>query len=608
MVVVLNKLDALQRLGQVIDIDKLEKHLGCSVFALSATNRGQVDGLKSRLHKLLAQGVRHSPMALTYSDEIEKSITEVMDTVDFDGIDDARAMAIRILEDDALVINRLNEEDRAKVCNLRNKLAVEIDLELAVADTRYTFLHKVCTEIRRQQGALSRHASDMIDSILLNRFAGIPIFLGVMYLMFMFAINIGSAFIDFFDISFGAVLVDGGHYLLDGHLPDWLVTVLADGFGGGIQTVATFIPVIAAMYLFLSVLESSGYMARAAFVLDHLMQKIGLPGKAFVPLILGFGCNVPAVMATRTLEQERERKLTAAMVPFMSCGARLPVFALFAAAFFPDNGQNVVFLLYLLGILAAVLTGVVLRHTLYPGNSDSFIMEMPSYELPTVRNVVIKTWHKLKKFVLGSGKTIVLVVAILSFFNSLGMDGTFGNQDSRNSVLSKVAQVVTPVFEPIGVKQDNWQATVGIITGIFAKEAVVGTLNSLYATGSGEDGGEYDLLGSLKEALQSIPDNLASLSYSDPLGIEVGDLHDKNIVAEEQGVDSTIFGNLQSHFVSGSAAFAYLLFVLLYTPCAAALGAYAASLASHSCCLWPDGHLCLVISRQQCFTKRHKLR
>jgi ferrous iron transport protein B len=261
------------------------------------------------------------------------------------------------------------------------------------------------------------------------------------------------------------------------------------------------------------------------------------------------------------------------MAPFMSCGARLPVYALFAAAFFPESGQNVVFSLYILGIVAAVMTGLVLKNTLYPGSSDSLVMEMPDYELPTMRNVVIKTWQKLKRFVLGAGKTIVVVVTILSFLNSVGTDGSFGNEDSENSVLSKVSKVVTPVFAPIGVEQDNWPATVGIITGIFAKEAVVGTLNSLYAP-SNEEAAEYDLMASLEEAVMSIPDNLAGLSYSDPLGIEVGDLTDSGAVAEEQEVDASIFGNLKGHFVSGNAAFAYLIFILLYTPCVAAMGAY----------------------------------
>lgn len=573
MIVVLNKMDVLARQRQVLDVKALEKALGCPVMSLSANNLKQVAEFKTKLHKMLAQGVAVGELALDYGEHFEAAVTE-LESLFTDGQLKARSQAIRVLENDTLVINSLSEADKGQACNIRNKLMVDVDPDIQVADVRYTYLHKLCQKVRRQEGKLSRSLSDKIDAVLLHRAFGIPFFFVVMYLMFMFSINIGSAFIDFFDISVGALLVDGGHYLLDGHLPVWLVTVIADGIGGGIQTVATFIPVIACLYLFLAMLESSGYMARAAFVLDKVMQKVGLPGKAFVPLVLGFGCNVPAIMATRTLEQERERKLAAAMAPFMSCGARLPVYALFAAAFFPESGQNVVFALYLLGIFAAVLTGLVLRHTLYPGSSDSFIMELPDYELPTMRNVGIKTWQKLKRFVLGAGKTIVVVVAILSFFNSLGTDGSFGNEDSHNSVLSKAAQVVTPVLAPIGVKEDNWPATVGIITGIFAKEAVVGTLNSLYAPSEGDEGSEYDLLASLQEAVESIPANLADLSYSDPLGIEVGELSDLEAVAEEQEVDTSVFGNIQTHFVSSAAAMAYLVFILLYTPCAAAMGAY----------------------------------
>jgi ferrous iron transport protein B len=482
-----------------------------------------------------------------------------------------RALAIRGLENDVMVLNALTSEQRDEIALAGNQTGVDIDLQ--VADTKYTYLHEQCKKLRRSEGKLSRSFTEKVDGFILNKYVGVPFFFVVMYLMFMFSINIGSAFIDFFDIGVGALLVDGGHYLLDDHLPVWLVTLIADGVGGGIQTVATFIPVIAALYLFLAALESSGYMSRAAFVLDKVMQKIGLPGKAFVPLVLGFGCNVPSIMATRTLDQERERKLAASMAPFMSCGARLPVYALFAAAFFPDSGQNVVFALYLLGIVAAVFTGLVLKHTIYPGSSDSLVMEMPDYELPTFQNVMIKTWQKLKRFVLGAGKTIVLVVTILSFLNSVGTDGSFGNEDSENSVLSKAAQVVTPVFAPMGVQQDNWPATVGIITGIFAKEAVVGTLNSLYTSSEGEEG-EYDLFASLQEAVESIPANLADLSYSDPLGVDVGDLSDSSAVAEDQEVDSSIFGNLKGYFVTSNAAFAYLIFILLYTPCVAAMGAY----------------------------------
>ncbi|WP_100753102.1 Fe(2+) transporter permease subunit FeoB [Vibrio salilacus] len=571
MMVVLNKMDALKRERQSIDIKALEKALGCPVVAISANNKSQVAYFKERLHKALVLGVALDELQLDYGHEFESAIAQVETSFDQPTQVAQRALAIRALENDLLVLNRLAQPQRETIQATQNRVGLDIDL--LVADVKYTFLHQLCQRVRRSQAKLSHSFTEKVDNVILNKWVGVPFFFIVMYCMFMFSINIGSGFIDFFDIGVGAILVDGGHYLLDDHLPVWLVTLIANGVGGGVQTVATFIPVIACLYLFLAVLESSGYMSRAAFVLDKVMQKIGLPGKAFVPLVLGFGCNVPSIMATRTLDQERERKLAASMAPFMSCGARLPVYALFAAAFFPQSGQNIVFALYLLGIAAAVFTGFVLKKTLYPGSSDSLVMEMPDYELPTVRNVVLKTWQKLKRFILGAGKTIVVVVTILSFLNSVGTDGSFGNEDSENSVLSKASQMVTPVFAPMGIKEDNWPATVGIITGIFAKEAVVGTLNSLYAPSEGE-AEEYDLLASLEQAVMSIPDNLANLSYSDPLGIEVGDLSDSQTVAAEQDVDSSIFGNLKGYFASSSAAFAYLIFILLYTPCVAAMGAY----------------------------------
>lgn len=570
MVVILNKMDALAKDKHKINLKGLAKALGCPVLSVSATKQNEVDQLKADLHKMLAQGIEVEPLALDYGEELEGKIEEISPFFEHELVA-SRALAIRALEQDQLILNSAPAEVRdAVVVTHRGS---DLDIEMHVADVKYSFLHEITKANRAQDGRVTRRISERIDAIVLNRWLGIPIFFGVMYLMFMFAINIGGAFIDFFDISFGAVLVDGVHYLLDGNLPEWLVTILADGIGGGIQTVATFIPVIAGLYLFLTLLEGSGYMSRAAFVLDKVMQKVGLPGKAFVPLVLGFGCNVPAIMASRTLDQERERRLAASMAPFMSCGARLPVYALFAAAFFPSAGQNVVFALYLIGILAAVFTGLLLKHTIYPGNSDSFIMEMTDYEIPRLNNVIIKTWQKLKRFVFGAGKTIVVVVTILSFVNSIGTDGSFGNQDSENSMLSKAAQVVTPVFAPMGIEQDNWPATVGIVTGIFAKEAVVGTLNNLYASPSEEEA-EYDLMGSLEEAFMSIPANLADLSFSDPLGIEVGELDDTSAVAEDQEVDVSVFANLQGKFGSAHSAFAYLLFILLYTPCVAAMGAY----------------------------------
>jgi ferrous iron transport protein B len=302
-----------------------------------------------------------------------------------------------------------------------------------------------------------------------------------MYLMFLFTINVGGAFIDFFDGVAGAFFVDGlGELMSAAGSPDWLRVLVADGAGAGLQVVATFIPIIAALYLFLSVLEDSGYMARAAFVMDRFMRAIGLPGKAFVPLIVGFGCNVPAIMATRTLENERERKLTILMNPFMSCGARLPVYALFAAAFFPQSGQNVVFALYLIGIGVAILTGLLMKQSLLPGSSSGFMMELPPYHLPTLKGVLLRAWDRVRLFVKEAGQVIVVMVLALNVLNSIGTDGTFGNENTEQSLLSETARILTPAFTPLGVQEDNWPAVVGIFSGILAKEVVVGTLDSLY--------------------------------------------------------------------------------------------------------------------------------
>jgi ferrous iron transport protein B len=320
-----------------------------------------------------------------------------------------------------------------------------------------------------------------LDTVVLNRYLGIPVFLGVMYLLFWFVINVGGAFIDFFDSAFGAVFVDGFSLLLDGiGSPAWLVALLAGGIGAGIQTVATFVPIMFMMFFMLALLEDSGYMSRAAFVMDRALRAIGLPGKAFIPMIVGFGCSVPAIMATRTLENKRDRYLTVFMVPFMSCGARLPVYALFGAAFFPRNGGLIVLSLYLTGIVLAVATAFMQKSTLFRGEPSPFVMELPPYHAPRLADLLKHAWLRLKVFMFRAGKVIVITVTLLGVLNSIGTDGSFGNEDSENSVLSVVGKAITPVFSPMGIEQDNWPATVGLFTGLFAKEAVVGTLNGLY--------------------------------------------------------------------------------------------------------------------------------
>ena len=322
-------------------------------------------------------------------------------------------------------------------------------------------------------------------------------------------------------------------------------------------------------------------MARAAFVMDRFMRSIGLPGKAFVPLIVGFGCNVPAVMATRTLENERERKLTILMNPFMSCGARLPVYVLFATAFFPSNGQNLVFSLYLIGIVVAILTGLIMKRTLLSGESSGFMMELPPYHLPTAKGVALRTWDRVKLFVKEAGRVIVLMVLAINLLNSVGTDGSFGNEDSEHSMLSAVSKELTPLLAPLGIERDNWPATVGIFTGVLAKETVVGTLDSIYTrlateqSGVAADTAAFDFWADIEAAAATVPANLAALHdlILDPLGLDVGSLESVGQAAAEQAVNAGVFGAMAERFDGQAGAFAYLLFILLYFPCVATIGA-----------------------------------
>jgi ferrous iron transport protein B len=456
--------------------------------------------------------------------------------------------------------------------SVRYHPAVAARTSLGAPDQRYAHIDRMLEHCVHAT-PIRRTVTDRIDAVVLNRFLAFPIFLGVMYLMFLFSINVGSAFIDFFDLLGAVIFVEAPRQLLIAiGLPGWLIAMLADGVGGGIQLVGTFIPVIGALFLALSFLEDTGYMGRVAFIVDRLLKRLGLPGKSFVPLVVGFGCNVPAVMATRTLDNRPDRVLTTIMAPYMSCGARLTVYALFAAAFFSRNGQNIVFGLYIIGIAVAVLSALMVRRYLIQSPQSHFLLELPAYHLPTMKGLLLQTWQRLQGFVLRAGKAIVAVVVILNTVNSVGVDGTLGNQDSENSVLSAIGRTITPVFAPMGIREENWPATVGIFTGIFAKEVVVGTLDALYAPAAAAD--DPDLMATVKAAFQSVPDNLSALGsqLTDPLGLDLGDLSDSDQAAADQEVAVGTLAAMRSLFGSELAAFSYLLFVLLYMPCVATIG------------------------------------
>jgi len=561
-IVLLNMMDVANKRDMKIKQSQLASELGCPVITISLKQDKELERLCQAISEFDAN--TQIPVTVNYPEELENALQALQQDAGL-----ARAKAIDVLQQDADLKSEIEEETGD-------------ELDFLLADGRFEYAKNLAHKAITKRGKISRTFSDKLDKWILGGWTGIPIFLALMYLLFLFSINFGGALIDFFDMATGALVVDGSQHLLKSlGSPEWLTTLLADGLGGGIQVVATFIPIIGALFLFLTLLEESGYMSRAAFVMDRFMRKLGISGKAFVPLIVGFGCNVPGIMATRTLDSQRERIITVMMSPFMSCGARLAVYVLFASAFFPKAAQNIVFLLYLLGIFFAIATGFLLRKTVLQGEADDFFMELPSYQVPSLKNVLINTWNKLKSFILGAGKIIVLVVMVINVANSVGTDGSFGNQDTEKSVLSATAKFVTPIFEPMGIHQNNWPATVGIITGLLAKEVVVGTLDSLYgkidkAEEVPQEEEPFALGESLLSALATIPTNMmdALENIADPLGLgAVTNTTDLEKAAEEQQVSTSTFGAMVNRFDGKIGAFSYLLFILLYFPCVAATGA-----------------------------------
>ena len=596
MVLAVNMMDIAAQRGVHIDLKKLEEILGVTAVGLTAVSPKSCEGFVNDLHKLLhSSNELPLPKAVKHSEELEKLIEDISGTLAPVAKElgaTSRWTAVQYLEHSSRV---LEVAERLNIAIPHDKIEEDLgeEVEFALADSRYSYARNIVMSVVRDN-TNKKTRTDKLDKIFLNRVLGIPLFLLAMYLVFWFAVTVGSAFIDFFDILVGGIFVDGLTQLLESfHAPGFVVALLANGLGAGIQTVSTFIPVIFFMFLCLSFLEDSGYMSRAAFVADRFMRFLGLPGKAFVPMIVGFGCSVPALMGTRTLENKRERFLTLFLVPFMSCGARLPVYALFGAAFFGKSAGNLVFAIYVVGIVIALLYGLLLRKTLFVGKESTFIMELPPYHLPKFRNLFRHAWLRLREFIFRAGKIVLIMVTILGFMGSIGTDGSFGNTDNEKSVLSVVGSTITPVFEPFGVEEDNWPASVALFTGLFAKEAIVGTLNSLYsiedqaAQGPNvaengeqekdevEEGGAdegFSLKATAKEAFASIPANLSEIfgKLANPLGVE--DAIEESEDAENEDVASAMSG-MRAHFRLGHfQVFAYLLFILLYVPCLAALG------------------------------------
>lgn len=523
IIVLLNMLDVAESEGIEIDVEQLGKDLNLPVIPVIAVDKNSVQQALSRIEELSQRLPDHDSHA---------SKAEVLDTV-----------------------------------------------------KKYALIDEINGRVAREKKDRSENITNRIDNIVMHRFLAVPIFMVAMFITFWFAIGVGSVFIDFFDIIGGLLFVDIPARLLGAiNSPEWLL-VAVGGIGTGCQTVATFIPVVFFMFMALAILEDLGYMARVGVVADRFMRKIGLPGSAFIPMVVGFGCTVPAVMAARTLTSKRDRFMTIFMAPFMSCGARLPVYALFCAALFGAYSGVAVFLIYLTGLFMAILTGYFLKNTLFKGATSHFVMDLPLYHAPRIGAVFKNAWMRMKLFVRRAGKIVVMAVFVLSVLNSIGVDNgavTFGNEESESSILSHVGRGIAPVFKPIGIGEENWPASVALFTGLFAKEAIVGTLNSLYATmdaqaaetisGLEAEETRLDIGGAITEAFTTVGEGLVGLISSfDLLGIGII-TEDSAVISEELGADTSVYQHIAGNFTAFSA-FAYLLFVLMYFPCLAVVGA-----------------------------------
>ncbi len=578
-VVVLNMLDIASKQNIVVDSEALEKHLGCPVIRLVASKQRGIDGLKKTIDLQLKEK-RIANANVIYPDALQTTLDDLMACFSETLIAPERRLwlAVRLLESDGSAQDRVIGTDLPeKVLQSQQHLhsILNEDCDLLIADARYQRVATLVSKCASYHQATRHKLTQWIDAIVLNRFLGLPIFLFVMYLMFWFAINIGGGLQPIFDQGSAAIFIQGTAWL--GHtlgFPDWLTAILSQGLGGGINTVMPFIPQIGLMFLYLSFLEDSGYMARAAFVIDRFMQSVGLPGKAFVPLIVGFGCNIPTIMAARTLDTPRDRILTSMMAPFMSCGARLAIFGVFSAAFFHGMGSFLVFSLYILGIVVAVLTGLVLKKTLLTGDPHPFVMEMPVYHVPNLKTTLIHTWSRLRGFLTKAGRLIIPICMIVMALNSVTFSGrVIQPGEQKQSALSEIGRWVTPVLSPLGVKEDNWPATVGLLTGVLAKEVVVGTLNTLYTADQADKHAlapeNFDLLAELHTAWQETVNGFLG-SFS------LNTLENPIKASEADGtMSATSMGTMHAQFGGIANAYAYLIFVLLYVPCVSTIGVIA---------------------------------
>lgn len=529
IVVVLNMIDILEKKGDKIDYHLLSKLLSVAVIPMSANKHDKIENLMDSCLDIINQKAssKIQDVQNIYAPEIDSilnNIEKILKNSNNKFKVNPRWLAVKLFSEDHDILKNvhLTEDELSKINFYKNSVSPSknTDRQMIISECRYDYICSVCKKcVHKNLKNDKLSITDKIDKIVTNKFLAFPIFLAIMMLIFYITFGpVGNYFKSWAEFLINDIIGNSIEKLLISlNASSWAKSLMLDGVVKGVGSVISFFPQIMILFTLLSVLEDSGYMARAAFITDKMLRKIGLSGKAFVPLLMGFGCSVPAVLGTRILEHDKDKKLTILMIPFMSCSAKMPVYSMFISAFFPSHQPIIIFSIYLLGILVAIFTAFLFKNTILKGKEAPFIMELPEYKLPTLKNLSLHVWERLKDFLVKAGTVLVGATIVIWFLQSFNFS-LHTVQDSSDSILAYLGAKIAPIFTLCGF--NDWKASVALISGIIAKESVVSTSAILY-------------------------NNEASIS-----------LHHA----------------LSQHF-SMLSAYSFMVFVLLYTPCVAALSA-----------------------------------
>lgn len=587
MVVAINMMDEVETKGDIIDCSKLQKLLGVPVIPIVARNG---KGLEE-LMKAAEQVAENKPVAVKqncFDDGINKIINEVIKSISANSDEEKYWKALKLVESDELVFDGLVETEKIKVKSIIENAEKNSgdDLEAKIANLRYQYITKLVKEtVKKSKIGHVETKSDKLDKIITNRILAIPIFAVVMYLIFACTFSENFLMIEgllspgmwlagLAEVGWG--VLTGLVEIILGNASPWVFSLVIDGIMGGIGAVIGFIPLVLILFLLISFLEDSGYMARVAFVMDRIFRKFGLSGRSFIPLLMGFGCGVPAITATRTLESEKDRKITTIITGFMPCGAKLPIFALFVSILFADSNKTLVtYSLYMLSIIVAIVVSLLLNKFVYKSETSNFVMELPQYRVPTAKSVAIHGWEKIKDFAIKAGTIIFLstiLIWLLSNFNTDSFNGknAANNEDGssmcemNDSFLAQASGAVAPIFKPLGFGE--WRPTVGIISGWIAKENVVVTFAQLYDEDVSTEYLEEFFSQYTSEELEEL--GFENGEYNEE---SAPDIYSEGILFE--GEDENALTTMKNDIPNKAAAYAYMVFNLLCMPCFAAVGA-----------------------------------